>query len=211
MEIYDINDNLIENPDLENGYLKNDKKTIHHDAVNAIEEKFHYETLAEYPNGGKSVKKVIDIEGVEPKDAYNEEINIQRYILFTEDELKEQLKRQKEYKIAQSKQDLKTYLANNPMQWLDGNYYSVTEEKQNQLNSNLALYQLSVASGSPRTLEWNCTGETCTKWTLENLTALALAIGNYVQPIVAQQRKIEVEIRNCTTKEELNSIKIKYE
>lgn len=211
MKTYDENDNLIENPDLEKGYLKNDKKTIHHDAVEAVEEKFHYETLAEYPNGGKSVKKVIDVEGVEHKDAYDKEVDIQRYILFTKEELKEQLERQKEYKIAQSKQDLKTYLANNPMQWLDGNYYSVTEEKQNQLNSNLALYQLSVASGSPRTLEWNCTGEPCTKWTLENLTALALAIGNYVQPIVAQQRKIEVEIRNCTTKEKLNSIEIKYE
>lgn len=211
MKTYDENDNLIENPDLEKGYLKNGKKTIHHDAVDAIEEKFHYETLAEYPNGGKSVRKVIDVEGVEPKDAYDEEVDIQRYILFTKDELKEQLERQKEYKIAQSKQDLKTYLANNPMQWLDGNYYSVTEEKQNQLNSNLTLYQLSVTSGSPRILEWNCTGETCTEWTLENLTALALAIGNYVQPIVAQQRKIEVEIRNCTTKEELNSIEIKYE
>ena len=162
MKTYDENDNLIENPDLEKGYLKNDKKTIHHDAIEAVEEKFHYETLAEYPNGGKSVKKVIDIEGVEPRDAYDEKVDIQRYILFTKDELKEQLERQKEYKIAQSKQDLKIYLANNPMQWLDGNYYSVTEEKQNQLNSNLALYQLSVASGSPRTLEWNCTGEPCT-------------------------------------------------
>lgn len=211
MNIYDINDNLIENPDLEKGRLENQKKTIHHDAVQAVDEQYHYETLKTYPNGGKSVKKIIDVEAVKAKDAYDEEIDIQRYILYTEEELKNQLEQQKEYKISYSKQSLKDYLANNPMQWLDGNYYSVTEEKQNQLNSNLALYQLSVAAGAPRPLEWNCTGEPCTEWTLENLSALALAIGNYVQPIVAQQRKLEVQIRNCTTKEELEAIEIKYE
>ena len=87
MKTYDENDNLIENPDLEKGYLKNGKKTIHHDAVEAVEEKFHYETLAEYPNGGKSVRKVVDVPGVAAKDAYDEEVEVQRYVLYTAEEL----------------------------------------------------------------------------------------------------------------------------
>lgn len=59
MEIYDINDKLIENPDLEKGHIENEKKTVHHDAVEAVEEKYHYETLKTYPNGGKSVKRLL--------------------------------------------------------------------------------------------------------------------------------------------------------
>ena len=210
MEIYDINDKLIENPDLEKGHIENEKKTIHHDAVEAVEEKYHYETLKTYPNGGKSVKKVIDVEGVKAKDAYDEEVDIQRYILFTEEELKAQLERQKEYKISYSKQALKDYLANNPMKWLDGKYYSVTSEKQSLLTSNLALYQISAAAGSAFKLTWNSTGDECTEWTYENLCALALAIGSYVKPFVSIQQELEIKIKGCTTKDELNAIEIKY-
>lgn len=210
MEIYDINDKLIENPDLEKGHIENEKKTIHHDAVEAVEEKYHYETLKTYPNGGKSVKKVIDVKGVKAKDAYDEEVDIQRYILFTEEELKTQLEQQKEYKISYSKQALKDYLANNPMKWLDGKYYSVTSEKQSLLTSNLALYQVSAAAGSPFKLTWNSTGEECTEWTYENLCALALAIGSYVKPFVSRQQELETKIKGCTTKDELNAIEIKY-
>lgn len=210
MEIYDINDKLIENPDLEKGHIENEKKTIHHDAVEAVEEKYHYETLKTYPNGGKSVKKVIDVNGVKAKDAYDEEVNIQRYILFTEEELKAQLEQQKEYKISYSKQALKDYLANNPMKWLDGKYYSVTSEKQSLLTSNLALYQVSAAAGSAFKLTWNSTGEECTEWTYENLCALALAIGSYVKPFVSIQQELEIKIKGCTTKDELNAIEIKY-
>ena len=210
MEIYDINDKLIENPDLEKGHIENEKKTIHHDAVEAVEEKYHYETLKTYPNGGKSVKKVIDVEGVKAKDAYDEEVDIKRYILFTEEELKAQLEQQKEYKISYSKQALKDYLANNPMKWLDGKYYSVTSEKQSLLTSNLALYQVSAAAGSAFKLTWNSTGDECTEWTYENLCALALAIGSYVKPLVSTQQELEIKIKGCTTKDELNAIEIKY-
>mgnify|MGYP004522543853 FL=1 len=69
MKTIDELGNIIENPDLELGYLKQDKEIIHHDAVKDVEEKYHYETIAEYPNGGKDVEKVIDVEGVKAKDA----------------------------------------------------------------------------------------------------------------------------------------------
>ena len=89
--------------DLELGYLKDDEivthhdaEIIHHEAVEAVEEQSHDKTIAEYPNGGKDIRKVIDVEAVEPKEAYDEIIKeayderepIQIYIPYTEEELK---------------------------------------------------------------------------------------------------------------------------
>lgn len=87
MKIIDINGTPIESPDLTKGYLKPETQTIHHDAVAGVEEVSHYETLAEYPNGGKDVQKVVDTPGVAAKEAYDEEVEVQRYILYTAEEL----------------------------------------------------------------------------------------------------------------------------
>lgn len=90
MRIIGSNDVEIANPDLTLGYLKTETQTIHHDAVAGVEEVSHYETIAEYPNGGKDVRKVVDVPGVEVKDAYDEEVEVQRYVLYTAEELAEQ-------------------------------------------------------------------------------------------------------------------------
>lgn len=87
MKIIDINGNPIESPDLTKGYLKNETQTIHHNAVQAVAEISHYETIAEYPNGGKDVEKVIDVPGVEAKDAWDEEEQVRVYHLYTAEEL----------------------------------------------------------------------------------------------------------------------------
>jgi hypothetical protein len=90
MKIYDINGNILENPDLILGYLVEDKMFItHHDPVEAVEEKWHYEIVTEYPNGGKDVRKVIDIPGIAARDAWDEYENILRYIPYTDEELEE--------------------------------------------------------------------------------------------------------------------------
>lgn len=90
MKIIDIDGVEIANPDLTLGYLKPETQTVHHDAVEAVEEVSHYETIAEYPNGGKDVRKVVDVPGVAAQEAYDEEVEVQRYILYTADELAEQ-------------------------------------------------------------------------------------------------------------------------
>lgn len=90
MRIFDINNIELTNPDLSRGYLKEDRIFVkHHEAVEPVEEQWHYEVIAEYPNGGKDIQKVIDVVGVEAKDAWDEYEDIQRYIEYTEDELKE--------------------------------------------------------------------------------------------------------------------------
>lgn len=88
MRIFDISGKEIESPDLEKGYLKNDSLFImHHDAIEETEEVGHFETIAEYPNGGKDVDWVVDTPGVEGREAWDEYEEILRYIPYTEAEL----------------------------------------------------------------------------------------------------------------------------
>jgi hypothetical protein len=87
--------------DLEKGYLKADKIFVkHHEAIQAVEEQGHYETIAEYPNGGKEVKWVVDVVGVVGKEGYDEYEDIQVFIPYTLEETierkKEQLRAQRE-------------------------------------------------------------------------------------------------------------------
>lgn len=102
MKIIDSNGVEIANPDLTKGYLKSETQTVHHDAVAGAEEISHYETIAKYPNGGKDVRKVVDVPGVAAQDAYDEEVEVQRYVLYTADELAAQEKARKE---AQQRQE----------------------------------------------------------------------------------------------------------
>jgi hypothetical protein len=78
----------IENPDLSKGYLKTDSLFIrHHEAIEAVEEVGHFETIKEYPNGGKDVDWIVDTPAVEAQDAWDEYEEVQRFVLFTEKEL----------------------------------------------------------------------------------------------------------------------------
>lgn len=86
-EIYNENMERIENPDLTLGYLKPGTRTVHHEAVQGVQEVWHYETVAEYPNGGKDVRKVFDVPGVQAREAWDEEIQIQIYVPYTQEEL----------------------------------------------------------------------------------------------------------------------------
>lgn len=130
--------------------------------------------------------------------------------LLSEEMAKPTLAESKAARIAQSKQDLADYLAAHPLTWTDGQSYSVTAEKQSLLTSQIALYQTAQSAGQPYTLRWNPTGGECTEWTIADLSALALAIGAYVQPLVSYQQAKEVEINACTTPEELAAVVVDY-
>lgn len=86
-EIYNGNMERIENPDLSLGYLTDSTRTEHHEAVDGVQEVWHYDTVAEYPNGGKDIRKVVDVPGVEAQAAWDEVIPIQIYVPYTQDEL----------------------------------------------------------------------------------------------------------------------------
>ena len=87
MKIIDENGAALENPDLTLGWLRDETEAMEHPAQAGVPELSHYETVAEYPNGGKDVRKVIDREGVPARDAWTEQVPIQRYIRYTAEEL----------------------------------------------------------------------------------------------------------------------------
>ena len=88
MKIIDDKTGLeIQNPDLTQGWLHDETEAVEHPAQEGVPELSHYETVAEYPSGGKDVRKVIDREGVPAQDAWTEQVPIQRYIRYTAEEL----------------------------------------------------------------------------------------------------------------------------
>ena len=115
-----------------------------------------------------------------------------------------------EAKINESKVELATFLANNPIKWKDGKYYSVTQEKQSQLTSIIATYQIEVQSNPSAVITWNSTGEECVEWDITELCALAVAIKNYVKPLVTYQQEKEIEINNAKSVAEVDAVVIDY-
>lgn len=113
-------------------------------------------------------------------------------------------------KTMQTKQQLAEFLEAHTLLY-SGENYSVTQEKQALLTSAIAAYQLKVQSDIPAVLKWNTTGDICREFNLEEITGLVIAITDYVQPRVEKQQELEIQIKNCTTIEELDSIIINYE
>lgn len=90
MRIFDADNNEIFDPDLDKGRLEPEKLFVaHHEAVEGVQEVWHYGVVAEYPNGGKDVTRIVDVPGVQPQPAWDEYEDIQRYIPYTAEELAE--------------------------------------------------------------------------------------------------------------------------
>lgn len=129
------------------------------------------------------------------------------YVEPTDEPPLDELKRQR---VADSKLQLAEWLANNPILYTDGKYYSVTEEKQTLLNNNLTSFERAEQAGIDYPLKWNATGEECTEWEYDDLLTLSLAIAAYVAPKVAMQQAAEIEINACETAEQLAEVIIDY-
>ena len=87
MKIIDENGAAIETPDLMLGYLVDDTEPVEHPAVEGVEEQWHWETVTEYPNGGKDVQKVVDRPGVKAQEEWVEQVPIQKYVRYTAEQL----------------------------------------------------------------------------------------------------------------------------
>ena len=111
MKILDKHNNRIEQPDLEKGRLKNDRIFVkHHDAIEGVAEKGHWNTVAEYPNGGKDVEWIVDVPGIAAKEAWDEFEDILRYEEYTEEELVELSKPTVEERLISIEQKLETMI-----------------------------------------------------------------------------------------------------
>ena len=88
MNIYDEQGNPVMDYDPEKGRLERKVRVHHHEAVEAVEEQGHWETVARYPEtGGEDVRWVVDVPGVEAQEAWDEEETYWLYIPYTEEEL----------------------------------------------------------------------------------------------------------------------------
>ncbi|MBQ2823094.1 MAG: hypothetical protein IJF18_00770 [Oscillospiraceae bacterium] len=155
----------------------------------------------------------IDVREIPDEVMYNPSAWIYRDGVYSEnpDYTDSSLQFKKESLIAESKLKLAEWLNDNPMLYSDGNYYSVTEEKQTLLNSNLTSYERAESAGIAYPLKWNSTGEECVEWAYDDLVGLSLAIAAYVAPKVAAQQAAELEIKACETAEQLEKVVIDYE
>ena len=105
---------LTTEPDLEAGYLVEEVQIIHHDAVEGTAPQWHRET-AKLPDGslaiyyrdgkeiGRDMVQVIDVPGVDPQPAWDEELPVMRYIRYPAED---QAQREKETQEAQQRQEV---------------------------------------------------------------------------------------------------------
>lgn len=123
MKILDETGAVVENPDLTLGYLTTSTEEITHPAVEGVEEQWHWETVTEYPNGGKDVQKIVDRPGVKAQEEWVEQVPVQRYIRYTAEELAAQEEARKKAKameklpetVAALQEDNKTLKEENKM------------------------------------------------------------------------------------------------
>lgn len=123
MKILDETGAVVENPDLTLGYLTTSTEEITHPAVEGVEEQWHWETVTEYPNGGKDVQKIVDRPGVKAQEEWVEQVPVQRYIRYTAEELAAQEEARKKAKameklpetVAALQEDNKTLKEENTM------------------------------------------------------------------------------------------------
>lgn len=83
-EIYNERMERMEAPDLTKGFISPSVRVVHHEAVEGTPPQWHYETIAEYANGGRDVERVIDVPGIQAQEAWDEEIPIGIYYPYPE-------------------------------------------------------------------------------------------------------------------------------
>lgn len=104
------------------------------------------------------------------------------------------------------------FLEEHPMTWVDGKTYGVTLSDQQEIALNITSYQIATAAGIENaTLEWHASKEACTPWTLENLSALSLAIRNYIYPYYTLCQTYKTQIYACETVGAVEAIELVYQ
>lgn len=117
-------------------------------------------------------------------------------------------------KIAESKLLLEQYYADNPLlsdvHDPDGEYYSVTSEKQAYLMQVIALCDQAEKMGIEFEPTWNATGKVCEPWTPEELRVLSMQIAAFVYPAVSEQQHYEKLIADMDDVQEIQELEIIY-
>lgn len=132
---------ILEEYDLTKGYLKDDALTTTIEEEQGVEEVGHYETIKEYPNGGKDVKWVVDVEGKKYKPAETIVEPIKIYIKYTKQEILEKEYNQKieEYKRMLTETDYKAIKYAEG--WISEEEYTYTKSLRQSYRDKINEYQ----------------------------------------------------------------------
>lgn len=122
----------------------------------------------------------------------------------------------KQAKIAQSKEDLASFLATHPLiskayhnEW---HKFNATEEHRNLFVTHYFAHNIKVQTGMfPNDkMSWNITGQECVDWEDSEAVLFTIDMDAYVVPLVHAQQRFELAVNAATTKEELDALTIDY-
>ena len=114
-------------------------------------------------------------------------------------------------KQEENKKIFADFLKNHPLLYNDGKYYGVTLEDQTEISLNINQYHLQISSGIENPiLEWHSIHEGCKPWSIEDLTALAATISNYIYPLFHKMQDYKTQIFAASSIDEVNSIELIY-
>lgn len=131
---------------------------------------------------------------------------------YPEEEIGVRVEKAQIAKQNENKNLFAAYLADHPLKWTDGKFYGVTMEDQTEIQLNLSQYQIQVQAGIENpVLEWHSVHEKCENWTFENLSALVLAIAEYVYPVFQKMNDYKQQIYTATSVADVNAINLVYE
>lgn len=167
----------------------------------------HYTLIkADVLNQSNAVK-VLEMETIPSDVTPNYSIYNQEDGTFTSD-----LNQAKYDKQEENKKLFAEYLATHPLTWVDGKEYGITQEDQSEISLNLNQYQVALATKVENpTLEWHARHEECVPWSLEQLSALSLAISNAVYPKYHLMQEYKTQIFEADSIDKLKAIELKYE
>lgn len=167
----------------------------------------HYTLIkADVLNQSNAVK-VLEMETIPSDVTPNYSIYNQEDGTFTSD-----LNQAKYDKQEENKKLFAEYLATHPLTWVDGKEYGITQKDQSEISLNLNQYQVALAAEVENpTLEWHARHEECVPWSLEQLSALSLAISNAVYPKYHLMQEYKTQIFEADSIDKLKAIELKYE
>lgn len=117
----------------------------------------------------------------------------------------------KDHRQQENKTALAAFLKENPLLWIDGLYYGVTQEDQDEMLADKTAYDFKQSLGQTDwKLQWHSIKSACRDFTVEEFAGLLNAIVNFVYPYRQLEMQYKEQIYAAATKEELASLNLLY-
>lgn len=205
MKIIDETGAVVENPDLTLGYLTDDTEEIIHPAVEGVDEEWHWETVTEYPNGGRDVQRVVDRAGMDAQEEWVEQVPIQKYVRYTAEELaaQEEILRSKKLQEV-SDACKKTICAGIDVTFTDGLLEHFSLETSDQTNIDGVFN--AVVMGATE-YPYHADGEPCKMYSAADIITLYVSTKSFITKQTTYNNALRQWVKRETDKAALEAIK----